>query len=838
MTSSTASLTPTITFGHPIERNASENNILKLKLKKPKSWNWELSTSKSSVYIDFPRVMLYDNKNKLLADVTEADCVVSGRLSKEKCSNNISSQSSLSNKIKSINSLKQSSSFCASRDNQSIYEPKAKSIDNYNEASFNDRNDANKIPNGSTSHINVKKCKRSLSTNSHDVNAFLSDFVSQLKDQGYECKIRRKNSNAQNIHKHASSINGTKHEQSTTSINNIEYKRHDNNSSLTVSSANKTEPEIPILIYSEKGLIQRDFNAKEFDAIRNSEKLAASTNTSNKLNLVQHSNSSNSSCTKKHENNHQDVIDLPKNNNDEMIQEMHHQNEIGISTENARHQHNIPSIQQNKSDKQISIDQNQKRKSLRQKVQRSKSINCCESYSKIMNKIERNRRYSSLSLNECSENELKQFLFERYRKPVYYLRKCAAGTIIVPEDDIYFDGNIQRMKRRRKRNQSKPQSECNDKTIDRSKLNRHQHTINKKKSKLFNGFIDSDSIENKDIRNDSRLLLSSEERLKMNLTYSNADIYPSRYHKAMASIDNLITNVILSHAMNSENNKRYSESIIDDPNHILNVENGENVKKIEEVMPIDELNSFNNRQYTTSIDSNINNSIAPNTITAFISDDSNRNIAVEQSILIRSKNNRFSANNSSDEMNVSFVANTMNGCSTENNSVNDSYIENRKQKRVQPNRKVSFVQENDDKNSEHNESSIMYKYNHSNSTDNNSCDVLQIRDSYKNDKWNNNTSTTTTENNKMNRKKQPASSSLSLKSHHGKIRRSASATTAFFSNNNNYLTPPTTSDDDEENISKMITMQRKKRHNLKQLKKLRSTQHQNGKLVYKVCKTF
>lgn len=47
-------------------------NLLRLQLKKPKSWNCELSLSKSVANIDFPRILLYDDEGSLLVDAQEA----------------------------------------------------------------------------------------------------------------------------------------------------------------------------------------------------------------------------------------------------------------------------------------------------------------------------------------------------------------------------------------------------------------------------------------------------------------------------------------------------------------------------------------------------------------------------------------------------------------------------------------------------------------------------------------------------------------------------------------------------------------------------------------------
>lgn len=44
-------------------------NVLSLKLRKPKHWRWELSTSRSCSKIALPRILLYDHKGQLLVDV-------------------------------------------------------------------------------------------------------------------------------------------------------------------------------------------------------------------------------------------------------------------------------------------------------------------------------------------------------------------------------------------------------------------------------------------------------------------------------------------------------------------------------------------------------------------------------------------------------------------------------------------------------------------------------------------------------------------------------------------------------------------------------------------------
>lgn len=67
------------------EINDDEQQLIKLCLKKPKRWNWELTTSKSSSNIAFPTIQLFDENTKMiLVEATEAgqNFVASSKLSK------------------------------------------------------------------------------------------------------------------------------------------------------------------------------------------------------------------------------------------------------------------------------------------------------------------------------------------------------------------------------------------------------------------------------------------------------------------------------------------------------------------------------------------------------------------------------------------------------------------------------------------------------------------------------------------------------------------------------------------------------------------------------------
>lgn len=56
------------------------SNLVKLCINKPKSWNWELTTSKSSPSIAFPVIQLYERSSgALLAETNEADCQIRGK---------------------------------------------------------------------------------------------------------------------------------------------------------------------------------------------------------------------------------------------------------------------------------------------------------------------------------------------------------------------------------------------------------------------------------------------------------------------------------------------------------------------------------------------------------------------------------------------------------------------------------------------------------------------------------------------------------------------------------------------------------------------------------------
>lgn len=96
-----------------------DNQLIKLCLKKPKKWNWELSTSKSSSHICFPTIQLFDEDKKLLVETNEADCTIS---SKPKRSASVSKASSLRT-AKKLDSFKISVNDKSDLNNPIISEP-------------------------------------------------------------------------------------------------------------------------------------------------------------------------------------------------------------------------------------------------------------------------------------------------------------------------------------------------------------------------------------------------------------------------------------------------------------------------------------------------------------------------------------------------------------------------------------------------------------------------------------------------------------------------------------------------------------------------------------------
>lgn len=333
MTSSIASMNSDVSFGSISHQ--SEDNVLKLKLKKPKSWNWELSTSKSSAHIEFPRILLYDTDDKLLADIEEADCVVNGKNS--------------------------------GRSNQAIDKKhrlhKSSSFNVYNSTASTDR-----------LRISYEK--------SSSPNSERSRSHSIYSHQGYKSKVQKD------------------------AIDRPIILLKDDLMHATTKLDDK-QPEIPIFIYSARGLVQRDFNAKEFDAIRN--------------------------C---HENRQQnDVTRADLSSTTDQKSNQQPTANLSIDKQTIK-----PKCLADIAETEVT------RKKCRRKIRRSKSVN--SSSHKYHSRSTSSSSTSSLSsLSVC---EVKTRSNTPNEKTVYHTQKSAAGTIIVPEVRTH-----NRRTRRRHRSESK-----------------------------------------------------------------------------------------------------------------------------------------------------------------------------------------------------------------------------------------------------------------------------------------------------------------------------------------------------------------------------------------------
>lgn len=352
-------------FGNVL-RHQSENNIVKLKLKKPKSWNWELSTSKSSAHIDFPRILLYDNNDKLLADIEEANLIIG---SKENVPNSPMQISSPENNDK--NRIRKSSSFCVSN---------------------------SKTP----TTIDLSGSKTSVNTQTN------GDLQHSLRSRSVSHRSEKSQSN-------------------------IDV------SDKTIESHNLPEdtqmPEAPIYIYSAKGLVKRDFNAKEFDGIRNRSNSQAINEFELNPKIQTMTNAVTSEMT------------------DKNVQSQ-------IIKDNLTVQTNKSPLIKCKSMAEI-VGNELSKKRPKRKIRRTKSS--VSTKSQLQNMAQ---NCSSSSSSSSEENDAKST-----RRPAYHIQKSAAGTIIVPDEPVASE-------RRRRRCRSKS-ADKTDRINRRNKIKAESDRVRK-----------------------------------------------------------------------------------------------------------------------------------------------------------------------------------------------------------------------------------------------------------------------------------------------------------------------------------------------------------------------
>lgn len=486
------------------------SNIVKLKLKKPKSWNWELSTSKSSPHICFPHIFLYDDKNNLLADTNEANCVINGVTGSNQSLNG--SKTSIFAKNDNKTKLRRSSS----KSDRSHIINSTELIDCTEESPS-----PVSVHRSDSDTSQYRKCKRSVSTSSCGVTEFLEEFVSDLKRQGIDCKVRRKSStDRSNQRRHSIKLNESNEndvqskiaEQSVSSA-----KTEIGNSNVDViEQTTPRPPEVPIMIYSARGLVQRDLNAKEFDAIRNRNQIHQCKSTSNLS-----ENSRNEAVV-----NH--VNDADINSNSEKLVPT----DSGKHT-NAKINRPKPGIQKSKSALAVPShgmgeQVNEKRKTRRVHSAKTGTFDSTS----YLERLSYFKRRSS-STDSQALDEFPQFA-EVYNnsQPKYRLQSSPAGTLVVCKESFQ-----NRRVRRRPRKCSNIYEEeeplmCPEKVVHKFTYNGDVENANKVCTATDRHIFKRSFSQKGDAAKD---------------TYNHNDKFPSRYEKAIENIDSLISKVILLH---------------------------------------------------------------------------------------------------------------------------------------------------------------------------------------------------------------------------------------------------------------------------------------------------
>lgn len=484
--------------------NDGINNVVKLKLKKPKTWNWELSTSKSSPHICFPHILLYDDKNSLLAVTNEANAVINGaRLSQKYTTTPRHSTSTVNSdaKISSRSSSKVSNRLSSNGSSDrahiinstelidcSIESPPAVSIC---------RSDSE-----SSKH---SKYKRSISSNSYDITEILDEVVSDLKRQGINCDVRRRNS--------SSSIRKCKTDDENGDVNWVSKPSNDKLSENIecVSNGVQSTPEVPIMVYSERGILRRNLNAKEFDSIRNRDNVK-----------TDHIGSSQNGTSSKNGNDtRRGGISTPINST--------------TTAESINHSGKLHSnfiLKKSKSALEVptfSYDTPSSEKRKIRRKQRAESAKI-DSTSYLERLSQFKRRSSSTDsqalddfLNVCDTNEKNQ--------PTYRLQSSPAGTLVVLEESV-----CNRKVRRRPRKCSYIYEEEEPLTCPEKVVHKY----------VYNGALTGADASNTPSERRTFKRSISERKELLTDTYNRTDKFASRYEKEIANIDCLISKVISS----------------------------------------------------------------------------------------------------------------------------------------------------------------------------------------------------------------------------------------------------------------------------------------------------
>lgn len=496
----------------------SENSIIKLKLKKPKSWNWELSTSKSSPNINFPKILLYDHKNNILAETDESNCVVNdkkdGKLKNGKVVGRNQTLSSTSTVASNKNETKRSPK--TNIDSNCIYssiDPNPNhSTQTQNESlSHQSKNDTN-----STSTLSEPlkyRRKRSLSVSFNEMKHFLNNLKHQLNGSGIDCKI----TNHSSERKYSNKIDSfNEHKHLNENFNETQLRRIKSISDInpTKKGSKQNLPEsATALMYNENGCeksaLRKSFKGKEYTGMPSSCR----------------SSSCRTMCSVGNVDEHKRTATETVNGTDIF------ENDVYLTGNQTTSKRNNFLLTKSKSSMEVVSSDVQRTE--KKKYRRAHSTNSLKFSSSILERIsEFKRRSSSTDSEEIGSNSTEH----TPTKPRYFLRTSQAGTLLICNE------SFRNRRRRRPRSYSKinENGECtgsrtvNDTMKSKEQKNAsgdHRDNTDFFANGTYNGTLPEESYENLD----------------------NFDKCSNRYETAIANIDDLIAKVVSSNRTESMN---------------------------------------------------------------------------------------------------------------------------------------------------------------------------------------------------------------------------------------------------------------------------------------------
>ncbi|KAJ6639979.1 hypothetical protein Bhyg_12727, partial [Pseudolycoriella hygida] len=504
----------------------SENSIIKLKLKKPKSWNWELTTSKSSPNINFPKILLYDHKNNLLAETDKSDCIINdkrnNKLSNDKYAK--SKFSSTSSAASNVNETKRPpktiiNSNCVYNNVDPKRNPPVQLQQN---ESFSHQSeiDGNSIgtPPSTLKYLDYRK--RSLSGSFNEMKHFLNNFTSQLKRDGIDCKITNHQINERRHLQRISSSNEYRHLNKTFDGNQLRRIKSISDINQATKGSKRNLPEPTALMYngklSEKGPLENAVKKNQ------SKRLSSSCRTI--------SNSAN-------------VGEIADTKAVSVGTDMF-ENDVYLAGNQTTFNRSNFLLKKSKSSMAVVSGGGDRPRNEKKKYRRTHSTNSLRFSSSILERISEFKCRSSSTESEEIGNQGAHSTENVPTKPRYFLRTSQAGTLVVC-DDSFKNKKI----RRRPRSYSKINE--NDE-VDSGRI----VTIN-----------DKIEFKQRSDRNGDDVYFNTNgkcgEALQEEL-YDNFDKCSNRYEAAIANIDDLIAKVISSkrnESMNGNSNIKENVSI-------------------------------------------------------------------------------------------------------------------------------------------------------------------------------------------------------------------------------------------------------------------------------------